>query len=104
MVRNQPIDSSRYEHEQGIYTCSCCGETLFEAAKKFEVGSGFPSFWSQIGEHVQHKPLDTYGRSRTQLLCRQCGQHLGHLFEDTRTPTHVRYCINAEAIKLAAQP
>ena len=46
-----------------------------------------------------HKPLDTYGRQRIQLLCSQCGQHLGHLFDDSRTPSRVRYCINAAALR-----
>ncbi|MBC5994118.1 peptide-methionine (R)-S-oxide reductase [Pontibacter cellulosilyticus] len=83
----------------GVYTCSNCGSMLFEASKKFSVGSGFPSFWAQVGESVIHKHLDTYGRHRIQLLCSQCHQHLGHLFEDSRTPSQVRYCINADAIK-----
>jgi peptide-methionine (R)-S-oxide reductase len=86
------------EHKSGFYTCSNCGQVLFEAKYKFEVGSGFPSFWAQVGENVQQNPLDTYGRNRIQLLCSQCRQHLGHLFEDARTPTHVRYCINADAL------
>lgn len=98
MVRNQKIDPNARQQEQGVYTCSCCGEALFEASKKFEVGSGFPSFWAQIKNHVEHKPLDTYGRQRVQLLCHGCGQHLGHLFDDNRTPTNVRYCINAAAL------
>ena len=95
-----PITNKNQQQEQGIYTCSNCGNTLFEASKKFDVGSGFPSFWAQVGNNVQHNPLDTYGRQRIQLLCSQCGQHLGHLFEDSRTPTNVRYCINTESITL----
>ncbi|GAB3203128.1 peptide-methionine (R)-S-oxide reductase [Pontibacter aydingkolensis] len=88
------------KQESGTYTCSNCGQVLFEAKYKFDIGSGFPSFWAQVGESVLHTPLNTYGRNRVQLLCSQCHQHLGHLFEDTRTPTNVRYCINADAIKL----
>ena len=84
--------------QEGVYTCSGCGQVLFRAKYKFEVGSGFPSFWKQEGESVAHCPLDTHGRHRVQLLCSQCRQHLGHLFEDGRTPTSVRYCINADAI------
>jgi peptide-methionine (R)-S-oxide reductase len=84
---------------QGTYTCSGCGNTLFEASKKFDVGSGFPSFWEQIGENVVHRPLYSYKRYRIQLLCSQCGQHLGHLFQDSRTPTQVRYCINANSLQ-----
>jgi peptide-methionine (R)-S-oxide reductase len=93
-----PIASKSKQH--GVYTCSSCTQPLFEASTKFEVGSGFPSFWAQVGENVLHNPLDTYGRQRMQLLCSQCKQHLGHLFEDARTPTNLRYCINAETIKL----
>ncbi|WP_266203601.1 peptide-methionine (R)-S-oxide reductase [Pontibacter kalidii] len=97
-VRNQKIDPSPHAQDSGVYTCAACGLILFEASKKFEVGSGFPSFWAQVGEHVRHRPLDTYGRQRIQLLCQRCGQHLGHLFEDARTPTKVRYCVNANSI------
>lgn len=98
-VRNQKVDPSKNERQSGIYTCSNCGQMLFEAKYKFEVGSGFPSFWAQVRENVQHNPLDTYGRERIQLLCSQCKQHLGHLFKDARTPSQVRYCINADALK-----
>ncbi|WP_162428110.1 peptide-methionine (R)-S-oxide reductase [Pontibacter pudoricolor] len=96
-VRNQKIDP--VGNEGGVYTCSGCGQVLFEAKYKFEVGSGFPSFWAQVGENVQQNHLNTYDRERIQLLCSQCGQHLGHLFTDARTPTNVRYCINADALK-----
>lgn len=86
-------------HETGSYACACCSNPLFDASKKFDVGSGFPSFWAQIDDHVIHKALSSYGRERTQLLCNKCGQHLGHLFEDTRTPTQIRYCVNQTAIR-----
>ncbi|PKV67240.1 peptide-methionine (R)-S-oxide reductase [Pontibacter ramchanderi] len=99
----QQVSTANRAHETGIYTCSCCGLALFEASRKFEVGSGFPSFWGQIEGHVIHKPLSSYGRDRTQLLCGNCGQHLGHLFTDKRTPTQVRYCINQSAIRLTGQ-
>ncbi|WP_239022845.1 peptide-methionine (R)-S-oxide reductase [Pontibacter mangrovi] len=102
MVRNQKVDPAQRAQESGLYTCSGCAQVLFEAKHKFEVGSGFPSFWAQAADHVQHCPLSSYGRHRVQLLCRQCGQHLGHLFRDTRTPTGVRYCINAKSITFEA--
>ena len=86
------------EQQNGVYTCSNCGLILFEVKYKFDVGSGFPSFWEQVGENVKQNPLDTHGRERIQLLCNQCKQHLGHLFDDARTPTNVRYCINADAL------
>ncbi|RDV14900.1 peptide-methionine (R)-S-oxide reductase [Pontibacter diazotrophicus] len=87
-------------NEKGIYACSVCGTALFAPEKKFNSGCGFPSFWAHIGENVRQNKLDTYGRSRIQLDCNQCGLHLGHLFEHTLTPTQVRYCINADAIQL----
>ena len=98
-VRNQKIGPEESEKEVGVYTCAACGQVLFEEKYKFSVGSGFPSFWAQAGEQVQHKTLDSYGRHRVQLLCSHCKQHLGHLFEDARTPTKLRYCINAAALK-----
>jgi len=98
-VRNQQINASVNDQQKGVYSCANCGQVLFGAKYKFEVGSGFPSFWAQVGENVVQNPLDTYGRERIQLLCSQCKQHLGHLFDDARTPTKVRYCINADALK-----
>ena len=90
-------------NEKGVYACSVCGTALFAPDKKFDSGCGFPSFWMHIGENVRQNKLDTYGRSRTQLVCDQCGQHLGHLFDHTLTPTKTRYCINADAIELKAE-
>ncbi len=89
-------------HTTSTYNCSHCGHPLFDAGKKFEAGCGFPSFWMHIGEQVQLKPLDTYGRKRIQLLCNHCKQHLGHLFDNKHTPSGKRYCINADAIRLSA--
>lgn len=80
------------------YVCTGCGHALFEADKKFDSKTGFPSFWAHIDDHVQENFLDTYGRERTQLLCSSCGLHLGHLFPNKHTPTKVRYCINATSI------
>ena len=84
----------------GVYRCSACGYELFEENKKFDSGTGFPSFWMHIGEHVKQQFLDTYGRERIQLLCNRCDQHLGHLFPNKKTPTKIRYCINASSIIL----
>ena len=88
------------KEEQGRYKCSSCGNHLFEASKKFDSGTGFPSFWAHIGENVKENFLNTYGRERVQLLCSQCGLHLGHLFNNKMTPTKRRYCINEESILL----
>ncbi|HYH15942.1 MAG TPA: peptide-methionine (R)-S-oxide reductase [Flavisolibacter sp.] len=96
---HKPIDLSAAANAYGTYVCTQCGAPLFEAAKKFDAGCGFPSFWMHVGEQVKLNPLDTYGRKRIQLLCNKCGQHLGHLFEHKQTPTQLRYCINADAIQ-----
>ncbi|GAB3540110.1 hypothetical protein GCM10027443_37560 [Pontibacter brevis] len=87
-------------NQEGVYACSFCGAALFAPATKFNSGCGFPSFWAHIGENVRQNKLETYGRSRIQLVCNQCGLHLGHLFDHTLTPTQVRYCINGDAIEL----
>lgn len=101
MQRKEERRRSRLHKEENtaaVYQCSGCGNNLFEAEKKFDAGAGFPSFWQHIGEGVEQKFLDTYGRERIQLLCSACGQHLGHLFENKYTPTRLRYCIKHEAI------
>jgi peptide-methionine (R)-S-oxide reductase len=94
----QKVSAQERAQEKGGYTCASCGSILFEASKKFDVGSGFPSFWAQVKDRITHRPLHTYGRSRIQLLCSLCGLHLGHLFDDVRTPTQVRYCINKDVL------
>ena len=88
------------QEEPTFYVCTACGNELFEEDKKFDSGTGFPSFWSHFGENVEQKFLDTYGRERIQLLCKRCGLHLGHLFPNKKTPTKLRYCINAASIAL----
>lgn len=100
MQRKQARRQNQIQQAEDCYVCSKCGNRLFEADKKFDSRTGFPSFWMHIGEAVKENFLDTYGRERMQLLCRQCNQHLGHLFPNKHTPTKVRYCINADAICL----
>lgn len=98
--RKQAASAQKEGSAKGVYVCTCCGSALFESAKKFDSRTGFPSFWMHIGDHVKENFLTTYGRERIQLLCNSCGQHLGHLFENKRTPTQLRYCINAQSIRL----
>lgn len=93
------IDGTGNAELPGVYVCSSCSNVLFEAAKKFDSGCGFPSFWQQAGDRVKLTPLHTYNRSRIQLLCAGCGTHLGHLFRHKHTPTGLRYCINGAAIR-----
>ena len=84
----------------GVYVCTGCGASLFEAAQGFDAGCGFPSFWQHMKGGVKLKLLTTYGRERTQLLCQSCNQHLGHLFPHKHAPTGLRYCINKASISL----
>lgn len=104
MQRKQQRRQNPAQEEQALYVCTTCGNELFEEDKKFDSKTGFPSFWMHFGGNVEQKFLDTYGRKRIQLLCRQCGQHLGHLFPNKKTPSKLRYCINAASIALEQEP
>jgi peptide-methionine (R)-S-oxide reductase len=98
LKEQHPIFINDNKETTGLYVCAACGHPLFNASTKFEAGCGFPSFWTHKEGGVKLNPLNTYGRERIQLLCNQCGRHLGHLFPNRQTPTGVRYCISEEAI------
>ena len=84
-------------HEKGIYRCAACDLDLFDSATKFDSGTGWPSFYDKIGNHVE-TTADADG-SRTELMCARCGGHLGHVFEDGPKPTGLRYCIDSVALR-----
>ena len=85
----------------GTYHCMCCGNALFNSEKKFESGTGWPSFWDSIDVQSVITQEDlSMSVVRMEVLCKQCDSHLGHVFEDGPQPTGLRYCINSVSLKL----
>ena len=98
----EPPFSGKYynNHESGMYVCVACGQKLFSSDTKFDSGSGWPSFTDPMNkEHVELKTDSSHGMIRTEVICKNCGSHLGHVFDDgPRDKGGKRYCINSCAL------
>jgi len=85
-------------YEKGIYTCAACNQKLFESDSKFDAHCGWPSFDKSIKGTVEYVLDETHGMIRTEIVCSNCGGHLGHVFNDGPTETGTRYCVNSVSI------
>ncbi|ELZ12369.1 peptide-methionine (R)-S-oxide reductase MsrB [Natrinema thermotolerans] len=96
----EPAFSGEYvDHkEDGTYACAGCGAELFDSETKFESGCGWPSFYDTDSDRVETRLDTSHGMRRTEVVCANCGGHLGHVFDDGPEPTGKRYCINSVAL------
>ena len=88
------------EKRAGIFRCGACGQPLFTSDTKFESGTGWPSFYRPIDGAIETTTDSSYGMTRVEVHCSQCGGHLGHVFPDGPRPTGQRYCMNSASLRL----
>lgn len=96
---SSPLDK---EKRSGVFSCAGCALPLFASKTKFDSGTGWPSFWQPMDKAVVEETDSTLFMKRTEVLCRRCGGHLGHVFDDGPKPTGLRYCMNGVAMNFTA--
>jgi peptide-methionine (R)-S-oxide reductase len=103
----EPPFSGEYDglYAEGVYACAACGQVLFESGTKFDAHCGWPSFYDTKPGAVEFREDESAGMSRTEVVCSNCGGHLGHIFEGEKfdTPTDKRYCINSLSLKFTSK-